>query len=269
MKQNQKNPPLVGVVCILAVLASLAVWLLLNKIVLQKESTIVHTKEELQARHDSLLAHAAPTNVHPYLRPIRFRIGESAGALGTLILNKDGSPFQIVTANHLFSETQPGSEYYDYAIITPKGYGEFGHISHVVLDSMRKSSSSDGIEDIAFAHIGTPAPISRTSKVRVSANVAFKSRIRAGKISPVKVKYLVTGQQFEIIGQLVNDEGVATWVMLYESINGESGGGFWSDEGKLYILSGTAVATPQLRKDLGIPRTFRYITVLSAVELSW
>ena len=273
---NRKNKSRVSwrTVYILGSIMILALVLFQNnsepRVNIRTEPIITHSDKELQKRIDYLITHVTPTNIHPFLRPIRFKVGNRPGALGTLLLNRDGTTNLIITANHLFSETQPGSDYYEFAEMTPDGYGKFGGISHVIIDSMRTSAESHAIEDIAFAHIGDPSLITRTSKVHVSAQVGFQGNFGISKITPpIRVRYLVTGQELEIVGQLVNDKRVAMWVLLYESMNGESGGGMWSEEGKLYILSGTVVVTPKLRKDLEIPDKFRYITILSAVKIAW
>lgn len=235
---------------------------------MQHGPKIVHSQEELQARYNYLITHVAKTNVHPFLRPIHFAIGKSFAASGTLLLGKDGGSQQIITANHLFSITQPGSDYYDFCVVTANGYTNRNHISDVLMDSMRQSDDAGGIEDIAFAHIGEPGLINRTSRVPVSASVSFTSSVRISKIPTRHVTSLVTGEQFDIVGQAVNERDVVTWIMLYESVNGESGSGYWGDD-KLYVLSGTTTVTERMRKDLDIPSKYGYVSVLSAVSIKW
>ena len=230
---------------------------------------IRHTQAELEERYHDILTHVTPNHVHPRLRPIHFNIGTKFAASGTLVLNTDGTPWQIVTANHLFSETQPGSDYYDYNVLSPRGYIEKGHVSGVTLDSLRHGDTPEGIEDVALCQIGEPALISRTSKVRVSAAVPITGAWTPSKISPVRVTSVTTGEKFDVVGQVLNDKRVPCFIMLYESRNGESGSGFWGDDGNLYILSGSGRLNDENRKTLGVPDSYRYITWLSRVSINF
>lgn len=235
----------------------------------KSDGLIKHSKDELQGRYDYLLNHVSPTNVHPYLRPVHFSIGRNFAACGTLVLNTNLEPYKIVTAAHLFSVTQPGSNYYDYHVLSSTGYVAHGHISRVVLDSIRFSDKPEGIHDVAFCYVGDPGLILRTSQVLVSAESPFATSFRYGKINPVHATSITTGEKFRIVGQIVNDQNVPFFVMLYESLNGESGSGFLGSDGHLYILSGNVAVTPEMRKALEIPDTFKYVTVLSAVNINW
>ncbi len=235
-----------------------------------QDNIVSHSEAEYQERYDYLLEHVAQTNVHPLLRAVHFTIGKYFDACGTMVLNADGTPYFIVTANHLFSETQPGSDYYDYHVLGPNGYGEQGHISRVVLDSIRSSNVPEGIQDVAFCYIGEPAPISRTSKVLVSASSPFSQSFQVGKLAEqVDAVSITTGEHCKIIGQIVNNQNVPYFIMLYKSVNGESGSGFWGSDKRLYIISGGVVVSPETRKELLIPSTYDYVTVLSAVNVHW
>ena len=64
-------------------------------------------------------------------------------------------------------------------------------------------------------------------------------------------------------------QNVPFFVMLYESLNGESGSGFWGSDNRLYILSGNVAVTPEMRKMIEIPDKFRYVTVVSGVNIHW
>lgn len=223
---------------------------------------------ELRARYDYVLDHVSKTNVHPFLRAIHFGIGNHFACSGTLMLKRDGAPDKIITAAHLFSETQPGSDYYDYRLVSPTGYVAGGHVSRVILDSIC-SKDSGGIHDIAICELGDRTLISRTSKVRVSADKPFDLRFAAGKIAPRTATSIATGEQHDITGQIVTDDGVPFFIMLYESLNGESGSGFWGSDGKLYIVSGDVDVTDSLRKDLGVPDQYKVVTAMAGVALNW
>ncbi len=227
-----------------------------------------HSDMELRARYNYLLDHVSRTNVHPFLRAIHFGIGDKFACSGTLMLKRDGTPDKIITAAHLFSETQPGSDYYDYRLVSPTGYVAGGHVSRVILDSVR-SKDSGGIHDVAICELGDRALISRTSKVRVSAEKTFDLKFAAGKIQPRTATSITTGEQYAVTGQIVTDDGVPFFIMLYESLNGESGSGFWGSDGKLYIVSGDLDVTDGLRKDLGIPSQYKTVTAMAGVAINW
>lgn len=226
-----------------------------------------HGIDELKARYDYLLDHVTTTNVHPLLRPVHFSVGNKFASCGTMVLKSDGNPYQIVTANHLFSETQPGTNYYDYHVLSRTGYISHGHISRVILDSMR--SSNMGIQDVALCYMGDPVPIVRTSKVRVSAESPIEGMFRAGKIDKVIATSLTTGEKYDIIGQIVSEDSILFFVMLYRNLNGESGSGFWGNDNILYIVSGSTPVTKRLRRDLDIPMNYEFITMMSAAKINW
>jgi hypothetical protein len=233
------------------------------------KDAVKHTHSELQNRYDYLLTHVVINNVHPLLRPVHFSIGDKFAAAGTLVLKPDLTPYEIITAAHLFSETQPGSDYYDYHVLGHNGFTQNGHLSRVVLDSIRSSDTPEGIQDIAVCYIGEPGLISRTSKVMVSAEVPFKSDYTILRIDPIEVTSITTGEKYVIPGLLVNTAKVPLSVMLYENVNGESGSGFWGNDGRLYVLSGSIMVNEKLRKELKIPENFRYVTVCSGVNIKW
>jgi hypothetical protein len=262
-KKNKKQFPFI-------LLPSIIIGILLTFLFGRKNNkSIEHSKEELQNRYNYLLSHVAQTNVHDFLRPIHFSVGKDFAACGTLILKTNLDPDKIITAAHLFSRTQAGTDYYDYHILSSTGYVTHGHISNAVLDSIRSSDKDEGIHDVAFCYIGDPGLISRTSKVIVSAESPTAALFSFGKIDPVQVTSITTGEKFKIVGQIVNGQNVPFFVMLYEGLNGESGSGFWGSDYRLYILSGNINLTPEIRKAVDIPEKFKYVTVLSAVKINW
>ena len=227
------------------------------------------SEKELDKRYHYLLTHVTPTNIHPRLRPVHFNIGKKFEACGTLMLDADFKPYRIITANHLFSETQPGSDYYDYRVLSPKGYEQPGHVSKVNLDTFRASATPDGIQDIAICEVGEAKLISRTSKVRVFAGQPTTLALQIAKIKTIKITSISSGEQFDIVGQATSDQGATFFVMLYASMSGESGGGFLGDDGKLYVLSGGVRVTPQLRSDLNIPAKYKQVSALAGVDIEW
>ena len=149
-------------------------------------------------------------------------------------------------------------------------------VSRVVLDSRRTSSSVEGIADIAVCYLGEPGLINRTSKVIVSAESPTGHDFVLGKIDPIRVTSVATGEQFDIIGEALNSVTNAFYIMLYESVNGESGSGFWARDGelfagggRLYVLSGNINISAQTRKDLDIPPRYKHLTTLSVVKIDW
>ena len=248
------------IICFAILLVS-GLWYVSHKESARKDETIIpksaqetlmptFSKKDLENRVNYLASHVPKSPVHPSLRPVRFLIGDLLNGCGTLILNKKMEPWCIITANHLFSETQPGVDFYTYKLLTSEGYKDGGSISSVTLDSVRNNSDAKGIEDIAICYIGVPAPIARTSKVRISADVSLHGEFFVSKIRPITVTSITTGERFKLIGELVNDEKLVLFAMLYQSINGESGSGFWGDDGRLYVLSGNISLTAAARKSL-------------------
>ena len=261
----------------LIVIAIVLLGIVLVNKPIQKESEIAqHSQVEVQARYDYNLEHASVTNVHPFLRSVYFSKGKLAAACGTMVLDKSGLPSFIITANHLFSETDPGTDFYDYHVLEPRrGFAYQGHLSRVVLDSMRTSLYSEGIQDIAFCYVGDANPISRTSKVQVSAVSPSPHYFSVNPVTPFSVTSVTTGEAFDIVGEMINSATNAFYVMLYESINGESGSGFWKNDeggnkkGKLYVLSGDVSVSTQTRRELKIPTKYKRFSSLSAVEIKW
>jgi hypothetical protein len=228
------------------------------------------SQEDTQKRYDYLMSHVVKENVHPLLRPIRLSVGELASACGTLVLRSDMKPGYIVTANHIFPETQPGSDYYDYHVYGPKGFTDHGHISSVVLDSFRGDDTPEGINDVAICNIGDPSLISRVSKVRVSAENPIQGEFHVLKMDHVAVVSITTGEKFYLVAEAVNVHKANFFVMLYESVNGESGSGFWDEGGgRLYILSGNIVVDSSLRETLSIPIGFKHVAMMSGTKISW
>jgi hypothetical protein len=271
-KRNKSNFwRFVSVIMVVSTAAVIFFWFT------KEPDTINHSQEELQARYDYNLNHKSSTNVHQLLRPVYFSKGKYAAACGTMVLGKDEKPSFIVTASHLFSETDPGSDFYDYHVLGPSGFTSQGHLSRVVLDSLRTSSSPKGIQDIAICYIGDAGQISRTSKVIISASSPSQHDFSLNSVTPFRVTSVTTGEQFEIVGEAVNSVTNAFYVMLYESVNGESGSGFWKDEseqfpnggGKLYVLSGDIAISQQTRRDLHIPAQYKRLTLMSAIQIKW
>lgn len=265
---NRSKIALITGVSVLVVFIFLFWWI--NSQIGQQPSQPNYTEEQLRDRYDYMYTHVAAENVHPYLRPVHFKIGKNFGACGTLVLGKDNLPKYIVTANHLFSETQPGSDYYDYYVLTPKGYTDLGHVSDVVLDSLRQPGLNGGIDDVAVCHLGNPGLIARTSKVKVSGDRGFTQEYRVGKLTEKKtVTSVSSGETYPVIGQAVSPENVPFWIIPYHSMNGESGSGFWGSDDVLYVLSATTTVSDQSRKDLDIPPTLKRMTLLSAAKIGW
>ena len=265
-KQKKKHAhPLRTALIMVVMVIGTVLWFKSSK----NPDIIEHSHQELEARYDYILHHVVQTNVHPLLRAVHFSIGKNFAACGTMILKKDGTEAYIVTANHLFSETQPGSDYYDYHVLGTNGFTTNGHISRVVLDSFRSSSSVESIQDIATCYPGEANLISRTSKVIVSAENPTGHTFTVNKTPPFEVISLTTGEHLQIVGEIVNTEGNVFFAMLYESVNGESGSGFWDGGNRLLILSGNITISPQTRRELGIPDKFTYITTCSSVSIQF
>jgi secreted trypsin-like serine protease len=227
----------------------------------------IYSDDQLNERYQYLLTHVTKTIIHPYLRPVHFSIGKYFAACGTLVLSRDSKPQYIITAAHLFSETQPGSDYYDYHVLSSNGYTENGHISKVVVDSIRRSNNIDGIEDVAVCYFGLPELITRNSKVRISASTSFQGIYKEGKMDDLFVTSITTGEKYKVAGQLVNDQDKALFATLYESTNGESGSGFWGSDNNFYILSGSVDVTDGIRKDLDIPPEYKRMSILTRVGI--
>ncbi len=230
---------------------------------------LVHTREEVVARYHHALRNVTGTNVHPLLRPVHFTIGTIFAASGTLVLNKQGEPSYVVTAAHLFSENRPGADYYSYRVLTPTGFSVEGDIERVTVDSFRNDDTPDGIQDIALCYIGKPTLIPRVSKVRVSAQKEHVAEYRVSKTPTVIATSVTTGEQFSIVGELLGDHGALFHVMLYEAVNGESGSGYWGNDGRLYVLSGNVMIDQNMRDTLGIPDSFRYASTLTGTTVNW
>lgn len=233
-----------------------------------KSGLIHYSRAEVKDRQQYLLGHVSTTNIHPSLRPVHLKIGNRLCASGTMVLDTDQSPSQIVTANHIFSETISGSDFYDYAVITPSGYSQKGHLSKVVVDSIRSSSSNEGISDIAIGFPGKPQRISRTSKVRIAATIPMKMMYKIRRIEPLQITSLITGQRFSIIGELENTAGMKLHVVAHKNVAGESGSGFWGDDQKLYVLAGSVPVTPFLNEVMG-PLEHKALSVMSAMTLPY
>ena len=230
--------------------------------------------DELLQRHIYLATHIVKKDVHPFLRPVCFTIhkkeGEELACYGTLMLNGDLTPSCILTANHLFSETRPGSDYYDYHVMGPNGDRESGHLSRVVLDSVRTSDNPKGINDIAICYMGEPGLISRVSKVCVSSDIGFSDNYRVGKLThEIMVTSIMTGERYRVVGQIVNSQKLAQVIMLYQNLPGESGSGFWGDDKRFYVISGSMPVNQYLREHLNIPDDFKTVTVLSGADIHW
>ena len=224
---------------------------------------------QLEERYKYIRDHAVSENIHPQLRPIHFSMGDKFAASGTLVLDKNGRPAFVVTANHLFSLTQPGSSIYKCNILNSAGYESAGYLSSVVLDSMR--SSQGGIQDIAIGYIGKPQPIARTSKVTVSAEMPFSGEFIVRKVKSKEVISVATGQKLLIIGEAIGkQDGTFFQLALYECMNGESGGGYWSPtENRLYVLSASSLISDGVRKTLEVPDDVKYVTLMSGTSVSW
>jgi hypothetical protein len=254
----------------LALLVCMLFWFLFFFLWHRDERVVEHTLEELKERHTYLYTHATSTPVHPRLRAIRFSEGNVLGACGTALLNGDGSISSIITANHIFSKTCPGEGYYDYHVFGANGYTSSGHISRVILDSMRHSSIPEGIQDIAICYPGAPEKISRISEVCVSAEIPITQNWKVGAFpTPITVTSTITGERFDVVGQAVNDQNVLLFIMLYESMSGESGSGFLGSDDVLYVLSGTFVPSDSMRAACKIPSRYKYASLMSAVKIGW
>ncbi|MEI8327557.1 MAG: hypothetical protein WCG02_00280 [Candidatus Taylorbacteria bacterium] len=275
MKKNKKKTVSYrwGIVLTIVVagVVSVSLWTMKEPI------TVEHSLRELQERYDYNLGHRSPTNIHPRLRAVYFSKGKYAAACGTMVIGKDGQPSFIVTASHLFSNTEPGSDLYDYHVLGPSGFTSQGHLSSVVLDSLRTSPTVEGIQDVALCYMGDASLISRTSAVLVSAASPSRQEFSLSPVTPFKVTSITTGESFEIIGEMVNTVTNAFYLMLYENMNGESGSGFLKQEKdmasnnvvKLYILSGDIEISAQTRRDLKVPAQYKRLTPMSAIEIKW
>ena len=232
------------------------------------ELTESYSLGELTERHTYLLSHMTKRNIHPNLRAVHFSIGERFVACGTLVLGRDMKPYCIVTANHIFSDDLPGSDYYDYHILDgndPSGFSAHGFISKVVLDSVRNTYNPKIIDDIAFCYVGNRSLIMRSSKVRISIDGAYQTAKAPKKIT---VTSLTTGEKYQIVGEVVGEKN-SYFVLEYDSTLGESGSGFLGDDGILYILSAGGFNSESFRQALDIPQRYKVVTLLSAVKINW
>lgn len=261
-----KSRPIWWVVPVIALI--LGWWLHNNnqpKVVPEEENDVT-----LASRHAYITSHITKTNVHPNLRPVLFLRGDTMSGYGTLVLNKSANTNYnyIVTASHLFSETEPGSDYYDFVELKSTGPTQRNHISSVAVDIMKAGDNQEIIQDVAQCHIGEPKLIQRTSKVRISGVRSFDDKGAVGKTDQKTLTSLATGEKYSLIGQ-VNAIHGSYWLMLYESMHGESGSGFWGDDSNLYILSGSMPILPDWYEKLGIPHKFKRISLMTGVKITW
>lgn len=237
-------------------------------ILLMLVSCKTNTQPAVSDRHSHILSHVTETSVHKYLRPGVFLKGDDLAGYGTAVLGINASTNYILTASHLFSETQPGSDYYDFVELKGRGPAQRNHISHVAVDIIRANYNTNIIEDVALCHIGEPKLIERTSRVHLSPERPCTDMGVVEKTTQTSLTSLTTGETYTIIGRLTAVKSYYR-LMLYEPVPGESGSGFWGDDSILYILSGNIPILPHWYERLGIPPEYKTLCLVTGVKIEW
>lgn len=236
---------------------------------------IVSTQAEnspLAERHNYLLTHIYD-QVHPQLKPVLFLTGPnltSMSGYGTAVLDADGKPAFLVTANHLFrNDSGLGSKIYRFSYLRSNGrHVPGGYVGKVEYNYLSNSNTPEGIEDVALCHISNqPTEIKLESDGIISADKPITSSFSIGPIDHREARSLITGNRYDIVGQMVTDAGAPYFVMLYDSMNGESGSGFLGNDNVLYIVAGSGTVTPELIKKIPATSGHKTVTVLAAVNV--
>jgi len=206
-------------------------------------------------------------NVCDRLRPVHIVSRHSVVGHGTLILNQAGLPSRIVTAGHVLIRGSFNVSY-GYSVLTPCGYGDDGSASGFRSFSLRESSPSHVVTDLALSALdGFPVnakALVSPDWVRVTESMPYGS-IRFKE--PFAVRSVVTGKSCQVIGIMKRPREPAYYVLLYTSSPGESGTGFFNeDTGMIYVLNQAIPVEPGTRSHFGLGDSWTQITLATPIR---
>ncbi|MEI8062361.1 MAG: hypothetical protein WCG97_03650 [bacterium] len=210
-----------------------------------RKSQAAKDAEERKKWEDSVegtyLRENSPTQVDPRYRPIliyRYR-GEGArpaySGVGTVFKGKDG--LVVATVEHLLSKDS-AKELFVIRFLSPDEQK-----SEIGLESVAHRNVEVGIEkeaDVVFLRLGTAAYLDcfseRSASVPVKAGIFLFGDLSLANGQVVKkLKSLVTGKEYPVVGSSKNPKGI---LIRHASRIGESGTGFVDEYGNLYVMTG-------------------------------
>lgn len=191
-----------------------------------------------------LIAKLATNRVSPIFEPVfiyRTKIGWREGThagVGTLFVTKEGP--RLMTALHVLSEVDRASVFVirklqplEKEISVPVGVEDILTVAPLHIPIERNES------DFVLCKIGEAKPLGKIQSAKKGGSESDVNMSTLPLEKQFKICSLVTGEQARVVafGKCYSD-GSVPFLIVYRSVAGESGTGFVSEDGRLFILTG-------------------------------
>lgn len=178
--------------------------------------------------------------------------------VGTIALDRNGGMAGIATAGHLFPrQFRTGRSF--YRTLRP-----LGDAWNAIERIDRFAFGTNGL-DAVWCIPGESKPIEGFSSYSATRRKRLRTWVVHGVPSP---RSALSGEVVRVIGVAAEADGTTWEILLYDGRVHESGLGTLSDSNEIYIISSMLELTPEWRRALSVPESYKRISLAQRVRIN-